>query len=62
MNMKMNCIRCGERGLKAYRMVLMMGPKGFRRYAMCLACADGKPPRKKTRKEVNAESGKMSRR
>jgi hypothetical protein len=37
-NLKNKCTKCGKE-LTFYRMVLMMGPKGYRRYAPCDRCA-----------------------
>ncbi len=39
MKPKQKCVICGKE-LVYFRMVLMMGPKGFRRYACCDKCAD----------------------
>ena len=36
---KQHCLKC-QKELGEYRMVLMIGPKGYRRYAVCLTCAD----------------------
>lgn len=35
---KQHCLKCGME-LDDYRMVLMIGPLGYRRYAVCLRCA-----------------------
>lgn len=40
--MRMNvqvCPKCRKPILEGYRMVLMSGPKGYRRYAVCARCA-----------------------
>lgn len=37
-NIKMKCIGC-KKELTYFRMVLTVGPKGYRRYAMCDRCA-----------------------
>ncbi len=37
-NIKMLCIGC-KKQLTYFRMVLMMGPKGYRRYPCCDKCA-----------------------
>ena len=39
MNIKNKCSQCGKE-LIYFRMVLMMGTKGYRRYALCDKCAD----------------------
>lgn len=39
MNAKVNCTKCGKKGLAEYRMALMHGPNGFRRYSVCASCA-----------------------
>jgi len=39
MNLKTNCTKCGRKGLEEFRMVFMIGPKGYRRYTVCLGCA-----------------------
>lgn len=48
MNAKINCTKCGKKSLAEYRMALMHGPNGFRKYAVCLPCAKklglGEPP------------------
>jgi len=36
---KNNCQKCGKKHLQEYRMALMMGPKGYRRYSVCMDCA-----------------------
>jgi hypothetical protein len=38
MKVKQKCAKCGKE-LVYFRMVLMMGPRGFRRYACCDECA-----------------------
>ena len=37
-NIKMKCVGCAKE-LTYFHMVLTMGPKGYRRYAMCDRCA-----------------------
>lgn len=37
-NLKMKCAIC-KKELVYFRQVLMMGPKGYRRYACCEKCA-----------------------
>lgn len=32
------CLKC-KKALEEYRMVMMIGPRGYRRYAVCLSCA-----------------------
>jgi hypothetical protein len=39
------CPKCGK-PMMEFRMVLMMGPKGYRRYAVCPGCAGGPGPKK----------------
>lgn len=39
MNAKVNCTKCGKKALAEYRMALMHGPNGFRRYSVCPSCA-----------------------
>lgn len=43
---KQNCLKC-KKELNEFRMMLMIGPLGYRRYAVCLGCAKklgaGKP-------------------
>jgi hypothetical protein len=36
---RQHCLKCNKE-LKEYRMVLTHGPRGYRKYAVCLACAD----------------------
>jgi len=36
---KQFCLKC-KMELMQFRMVLTMGPKGFRRYPHCMSCAD----------------------
>lgn len=70
MNGKINCTKCGKKGLAEYRMALMQGPNGFRRYSVCPSCAvklglgDAKPGRRqmrasKTRVSEVADAGSM---
>jgi len=33
------CLKC-KKELGEYRMVLMIGPRGYRHYAVCIPCAD----------------------
>jgi hypothetical protein len=43
-NLKQRCAVC-KKELLYFKMVLMMGPRGFRRYAVCDACkAKMEPP------------------
>lgn len=44
------CNKCGMKGLKKYKMMLMHGKNGFRRYSVCEQCA----------KKLGLEVGKMS--
>jgi hypothetical protein len=39
------CPKC-KRPMLQFRMVLMMGPKGYRRYAVCINCDGGSEPKK----------------
>ena len=39
MSLKQKCAKC-RKEILYFRMVLMMGPRGFRRYALCDKCAD----------------------
>jgi hypothetical protein len=39
MNLKPKCTQC-KKELLYFRMILMMGPRGFRRYAVCDKCAE----------------------
>jgi len=39
MNVKMKCIRCKKEMVEGFKMILQMGPRGFRRYATCDVCA-----------------------
>jgi len=41
MLLKMKCVRCkADISGKGFKMTLQMGPRGFRRYATCLRCAE----------------------
>lgn len=40
------CVDCNKKILGEFRMVLRMGPKGFRRYAVHADCARDVPPAK----------------
>lgn len=35
------CNKCGKKDLKEYRMELLHGPNGYRRYSVCVECAGG---------------------
>ena len=39
MNNRIVCNKCGRKNLDEYRMALMMGKQGYRRYSVCLTCA-----------------------
>jgi hypothetical protein len=39
MNVKTKCIRCKKEMVEGFKMILQMGPRGFRRYATCDVCA-----------------------
>ncbi|RJP53601.1 MAG: hypothetical protein C4583_04245 [Anaerolineaceae bacterium] len=45
MNLKPKCAVCKKELAEKYRQVLMIGPQGYRRYALCEGCA-GKAERK----------------
>lgn len=39
MNLKPKCTQCKKELSEKFRMVLMIGPQGYRRYACCDKCA-----------------------
>jgi hypothetical protein len=39
MNLKPKCVQCHKELASGFRMILMMGPQGFRKYAVCEKCA-----------------------
>lgn len=39
MNLKPKCTKCKKDVGEKFRMVLMIGPQGYRRYALCDRCA-----------------------
>lgn len=53
MNLKNKCAQCGKE-LVYFRMVLMMGTKGYRRYALCDKCADKIAKKQKVEKTIKA--------
>jgi hypothetical protein len=54
MNIKNKCTKCGKE-LVYFRMVLAMGPKGYRRYAYCDKCADQAEKKAQTVRKVIAK-------
>lgn len=53
-NLKLKCARCGAQ-LVSYRMQLMHGPRGYRKYAVCVVC----PTRKRGgSQKVEGKAGK----
>jgi len=64
MNLKQKCVQCHKELASGFRMILMMGPQGFRKYAVCGRCAEkvtpspALPPRGKgASREVKADAG-----
>lgn len=58
----MKCNKCKRTLENEYRMVLMMGPRGFRQYAVCLACASkmNLPPKRDGRRQRQARAGRTA--
>lgn len=51
---KQKCAVC-KRELTYYRMVLIMGPRGYRRYAFCNQCAEKIEKKNKEGRKIRKE-------
>lgn len=50
------CNECHKKILGDFRMILMMGPKGFRRYAVHVDCSKAPPAKKGGRQAAKAKA------
>jgi hypothetical protein len=61
MNIRQRCAKCGVELVKGKRtLVLMQGPRGFRKYDVCLRCAGVGAPSKRTVYKLALEERKAT--
>lgn len=57
MNLKQKCAKCGRELVKGERtQKLMQGPRGYRKYDVCLKCAGVDTPSVRTLARLKAEA------